>query len=442
MTLAPLAATAAELPLRARLAYASSSLGGEALTQSRGLWLVYFYAPPEDAGRGELLPLALVGALVFAGRLIEAFDDALVGWWSDRTRSRLGRRIPFVLGGAPLWALFAVLVFSPPEAGTVGTAVWLFVTLELMYLFSTIAGGPYEALLPELARTSAERVRIAGTKVYFGAAGGLVGLAGSGLLVDGPGFQVMAIVMAGLALATRYVGLAGVWSRAKASSEPARLPLREALRATFANRAFQAFLPTFVLFQVALQLLLGTLPYYVESVLGVEEEGTWVAILTATAIGVTLLAVPFVARLARRTSKRHAYRLAMVAAAALFPLLSVAGFVPGIPREPQIVFLMALVGLPLAGVYLFPQTLTADICDDDALRTGLRREATFYGTQNVVEKTATSVAPLLLAALLLLGDTADDPLGIRLAGPVAGLIVLAGLFVFRRYDLPDEVRPR
>jgi Na+/melibiose symporter-like transporter len=167
-----------------------------------------------------------------------------------------------------------------------------------------------------------------------------------------------------------------------------------------------------------------------------------VAILTAVAIGVTLVSVPFVARLARRTSKRHAYRLAMIFASVLFPLLAVAGYVPGIPEEPQIILFMALAGLPLAGVYLFPQTLTADICDDDALRTGLHREATFYGTQNVVEKTATSLAPLLLAGLLLLGDTADDPLGIRLVGPVAGLIVLAGLILFRRYELPDEVRAR
>ncbi len=427
------------LAARTRLLYASSSLGGEALSQSRGLWLVYFYAPPEDAGRAELLPLGVVGGLLFAGRLLEALDDAIIGWWSDRTRSRLGRRIPFILLATPLWALFAVLIFTPPDTGTVGTAAWLFITLELMFLFSTLSGGPYEALLPELARTSAERVRVAGTKVYFGAAGGLVGLAGSGLLVDGPGFATMAIVMAALALGFRYLGLYGTWRQARASAEPARIPLREAIRATLSNASFRVFLPTFVLFQVSLQLLLGTLPFYVNAVLGVEEEGTWVAILTAVAIGVTLLVVPVFARLARRSSKRAAYRLAMVLAASFFPLLAFAGFVPGLPPEPQIIVFMALAGLPLAGVYLFPQALTADICDDDALRTGMRREATYYGAQNVVEKTATSVAPLLLAALLLLGDTADDPLGIRLAGPVAGLIVLAGFVVFRRYELPDEV---
>jgi GPH family glycoside/pentoside/hexuronide:cation symporter len=425
-----------ELPRRTRLLYASASLGGEALSQSRGAWLVFYYN--EEAG---LLSLPVVGALLTAGRLVEAFDDALIGWWSDRTQSRLGRRIPFVLGATPPWALFAVLVFSPPASGGTPAAAWLLVTIELMFLFSTLSGGPYEALLPEIARTSAERVRISGAKVYFGAAGGLVGLALGGLIVDHFGFQAMAVTMAGILLVSRYVGLAGVWRLAKASRTPARLPFREALRATFSNVHFLRFLPSFVFFQVGLQMLLGVLPFFVQEILGREEEGTWVAILTAVAIGVTLATVPVLARLARRSSKRQVFGRSMLLASLVFPLLAVAGFVPGIPKEAQIVAYMALAGLPIAGVYLFPGALTADIVDDDAARMGMRREATYYGTQNVVEKTASSLSPLLMALVLMLGDTQDDPLGIRLAGPVAGLIVLAGWLVFRRYELPDQNPP-
>nr|MDQ4030297.1 MFS transporter [Actinomycetota bacterium] len=114
----------------------------------------------------------------------------------------------------------------------------------------------------------------------------------------------------------------------------------------------------------------------------------------------------------------------------------------GPPREVQIFAAMALVGAPLAGLYLFPATLTADIVDYDSVRTGLRREATYYGAQNFVEKTATSISPLLLSLLLLLGSSADDPLGIRLVGPVAGLLVAVAYVVFRAYHLPDEVAAR
>ena len=100
---------------------------------------------------------------------------------------------------------------------------------------------------------------------------------------------------------------------------------------------------------------------------------------------------------------------------------------------------MVLVGLPIAGNYLFPAPLTADIIDYDALETGLRREAAYYGAQNFVEKTTSALTPLILGVLLTFGKTTEDPLQDRLAGPVAAVLVLVGYLVFRRYDLPDDV---
>jgi Na+/melibiose symporter-like transporter len=129
----------------------------------------------------------------------------------------------------------------------------------------------------------------------------------------------------------------------------------------------------------------------------------------------------------------------MLGAALVFPLLAVAGLLPGVPKSAQIIVVMALAGLPVAGVYLFPATLTADVIDYDALGTGHRREATYYQLHSFVEQVATSLAPAFVAGLLLLGDTTSDQLGIRLVGPAAGVLVLAGYLAFRRYDLPDDV---
>jgi GPH family glycoside/pentoside/hexuronide:cation symporter len=434
--------TAVALPLRAKLLYASSSVGSEALSQSRGLWLLYFYAPPDDADLPELLPIGLLGVLLFAGRLLESFDDALIGWWSDRTRSRLGRRLPFVLVATPFVSVFAVLLFLPPEGGTIATAAWLFLTLELFFFFSTLSGGPYEALLPELARTSGERVTIVGMKVYMGAAGAGLGLVGSGLLVDRVGFAGMAIAMAALALGFRWLGLAGVWRHAPRETPRVELSFRATMRATFSNPHFRRFLPSFVLFQIAVAMMIGALPYWVRAVLGVEDEGTWVAALTAVAIGTMIASVPLFARFARRTSKRRAFAAAMLGAACVFPLLAFAGTLPLVPAEAEILVVMVVAGVPFAGVYLFPAALTADIIDEDALRTGFHREATYYGAQNLVEKTATSFSPLLLALVLLLGRTAEDPLGVRLVGPLAALVVLCGWLVFRRYELEDDPAAR
>jgi GPH family glycoside/pentoside/hexuronide:cation symporter len=380
--------------------------------------------------------------------VIESFDDALIGYWSDRTRSRLGRRLPFILGATPFWALFAFLLFVPPaDAGTAVTAAYLFIVLELYYVFATLSGGPYEALFPELARTSGDRVTIVSLRFYFGAAGFLVGAGLSGVIIDAFGFKAMALVMAVIALTARYAGMFGVWSRAKRTEvEPAEIPLREALAATFSNTQFLIFLPTFVLFQVGFQLLLGVLPYLVDAVLGAKAAVSvldvgvsWKAILPVVAFASALAAaIPFAA-LARRRTKREAYSAAMLGAGLLFPILALAGFLPGIPDELQLVAAVAVMSAPAAGVYLFPAALTADIADYDTLRTGLRREGMYFGAQNFVEKTSTAVTPLLLASMLALGNSADDPLGIRLVGPVAGALILAAYVVFRFYSLPDEI---
>ena len=422
------------LPLRSKLMYASSSMGGEALTQSRSLWLLYFYTEATDL----LSPFA-VGAILTVARLVETVDDGLVGYWSDRVDSRLGRRLPFVLVATPFWALFSVLLFTPPESSAAAAGAYLFLVLELYFVASTLSGGPYEALLPEISKSSAERVEITGFRVYFGAAGAGLGLVVSGLLVDTAGYVAMAALMGVVALTLRYTGVAGVWRHASRVQEPAEIGLREALHATFSNRYFLYFLPTFALFQLGFQMLLGSLPFLVEAALDVDEAGKWVAALSAVAVGTMVLMIPVASRLSRRTTKRNAYRISLTAATILFPFLALAGFVPGIPVEAQLVVAMVIAGLPIAGNYLFPAPLTADIIDFDSLRTGLRREATYYGAQNFVEKTTSALAPLLLGGLLALGHTSDDPLGVRLVGPTAAVLVLLGWLSFRRYDLCDDV---
>jgi glycoside/pentoside/hexuronide:cation symporter, GPH family len=430
----------AALAFRTKLLYASDSLGGEALTESRGLWLLYYYAPPATAKISPLLTLGVAGVVLTATPLVCSLADPVIGYWSDRTSTRLGRRLPFIVGATPLWVLFAVLIFTPPRhGGTTLIATYLAVFVALYSLASITSGGPYESLLPELASTSEERLSINGLKVYFGAAGGAIGLVASGLIVDHFGFLAMAIAIGAVALIFRAVGTAGIWRHVDRVQRPARIPLRAALRATLSNRYFLLYLPGFVLFQVGLSMTRAALPYYVKAILGKTHTGTWVAILTAVLIVAFVLSVPLQRRVARRSSKRRAFRRAMVGAAFAFSLLAFVGWLPGVPKAAQILVVMALAGIPVAGVYLFPATLTADVIDYDTVRTGMRREATYYQLHSFVEQAATSLAPGLLAGLLLLGDTKSDQLGIRLVGPVAGALVLVGYFVFRRYDLSDDV---
>jgi GPH family glycoside/pentoside/hexuronide:cation symporter len=456
---------ARDIPRFNRLVYASGSFGGNVISRSKDLWLIYFYAPPADADIEKRVPILLLGILFMAARLIEAIDDPLIGWWSDRTRSRWGRRIPFVVLATPFYAVFFVLLWTPPVAGeSVANALYFFIMLEAFHLFSTLSGGPFESLLPEIAVTSRSRVSIVTWQVFFGTLGAAIALVGSGIIRDAFGFNAMAISMAVMGMASRYIALSGAWRHVRLDVEPVRVKPIEAIRSTFTNNQFLFFLPTFILFNMAISMMTAALPFWSGAVLlgdfpsdiakvetgnpvtlqlfGLEfgvAVGTIVALLTAAAIIVVLLCLPLVFRMSLRRGKAWVYSTAMLIGAIYLPFIAFMGFLPGIDKLLQALFFVALMGLPMAAVFTFPNAIMADIIDYDELKTGMRREAIYYGTQATLEKIASALFPFILALLLFAGSGPHNPLGIRLVGPVAGLSALIGFLAFRGYTLPDTV---
>jgi GPH family glycoside/pentoside/hexuronide:cation symporter len=438
------------LSLRHKLLYASGSLGANITFQTVAAWLIYFYAPPDDASRSPLVPIGIVGVVLVAGRIIEAVDDPLIGYWSDRTRSRWGRRVPFILFGTPLLALTFFLIWTPPvDNDSLWNGLYLFVVLEAFFLANTMVGGPYDALLPEIARSSRDRVSLSAWKVLFGAAGaGIVFILG-GPLIAVWGFAGMGLFMAGLTLVSRFLPLLGLRGGPAPDVPPARMPFVASMGGTLANKQFLAFVPAFVLFTAAQVMLTQWLPFYVDVTLrdtvvelpfGIQLDGPEekVTLLTALFFLPLLAAVPVMSWIARRVPKRRVYGASMLVCAAYFPLLAFLGFLPG-SKFAQALLLLPL-GVPLAALFVFPHALLADIIDFDESRTGERREALYYGVQATLQKLGLGLAAGVFALTLgVLGKSAEDPLGIRLIGPVAGVLVLAGYAVFaRNYRLTDE----
>ena len=265
----------------------------------------------------------------------------------------------------------------------------------------------------------------------------------------------MGIVLAVLALISRYLPVFGVRGMVIREQPAATMNLREAVRTTFSNSQFLAFMPAFVLFTMAQVMLTALLPFFVDVVLRdttielplvflqvtFDETGEMVSFLAALYFLPLLVSVPLMSRLAARRSKRWTYGAAMLVTGLVFPLMFFVGFLPGIPKLAQALFLMSL-GVPLAALFVFPNALLADVIDYDAAHTGTRREAVYYGIQATLQKAGFGLASAVLALVLFLfGKTEADPLGIRLVGPVAGAFVLLGYAVFvRGYRLSDEAR--
>ena len=444
------------LPRLNRLLYASHSFGSSVLTRATQAWLIFFYAPPKDQDLPTIVPRLTLTTILLVMGVFDALDEPLAGYWSDRTRSRWGRRVPFVLFATPFYALFFFLFWTPPRGSYVLAAVYLTAILLVQRVAGALSGNPMLALLPEVARTPAGRVSNVAWQFIFGAVGAVVGLIATGLIKDQYGFVAKGAMVAVIATASRYVGLAGVWRHVQDGAAPVRVSLVESLRETFRNDQFLCFLPTFVFFNLAILLLTAALPFFADVVILRErasfevavfghafalEEGAVSSILFGATIISAVVALPLVYRLAVWRGKAWVYSKAMLVGALAFPLLFFMGFIPGVNRLAQSVVFLVLVGLPMVGVFTFPNAIIADIIDYDALRTGTRREALYYGVQNVVDKWTSSLMFPLFAGLLLVGETTADPLGIRLMGPVAGVAALAGWAIFRGYRLPDSVNP-
>ncbi len=422
------------LPLRDRLLYASGSLGSQSVILSLVLWTAFFYSRSAD-----LLPVGLITAILFLGRVIDLVTDPLVGHWSDRFTSRLGRRIPFLLWGSPVMALgFALLWTPPPGFNTGGTVVYVLFALGLFFVGHTISGRPYDALLPEITSYHRERVNLSALRVIMGAGGAVAGLVVSGLLIDHGGFVVMGIALAALALTTRYTAVAGAWRWTLRDNKVVRINILEAIRLTLRNRPFRYYLPSFVLLSVGLGLLIMLVPFFVSEVLGRGE--TWVSIVMGTFVGTAILALPVVIHLGSRLGRRIVYQRGLLLTGLLMPLVFFAGFVPGIPPTLQVLVVVAVLGMVSGALFVFPMVIMADVIDHDETLTTYRREGIYYGVEQGTQKVGIALGTFLFGGILeTFGSTAADPLGLRLIAPLAGVLILIGYFIFSRgYRLEDK----
>ncbi len=446
------ASLANRLPTLNKVLFASDHIGLQAIQYFRQSWVLFFLAPPamEGIARVPDVPLlgfgidarVLAGFLIFSGRFIDAFTDPVIGWWSDRTRSRWGRRIPFILFSTPFYALFAALIwFLPTEEASWWNVMYFVIMLELFFTAATMSSGALEALIPEVTDTASDRMNLVGLIFLFAIIGAAVGLVAGGPIVDALGFQAMGVILAVLGVTFRYMSLAAVWRHAPRETPPARVSFLRGIRSTLGNPQFIYYLPTFIMFTTGVGVMQGWIPFFTSQLLGAEEEGTAASLIFAVVIGgVVVSGVVFWYLMAwRGVSKRRIYGICLVSSGAAFPLLGLVGLVLDGGLFAQGLTLAFIAGLPMSAVFLLPKAITADIADYDALLTGERREAMFYSTQNFFEKVTFALPPLLLSLVLLLGDSAKDPLGIRLAPLLAGGLVLTGFAFWPRYRLPDTV---
>jgi GPH family glycoside/pentoside/hexuronide:cation symporter len=241
-----------DVPWRTKLVFSMGEVAIGIKNASLGQFLLFFYADVV-----KLAP-ALVGAAIAISRLWDAVTDPIMGYISDTTRTRWGRRRPFVVAAAIPLGVSYLLLFTPPRGvGTAGLFLYLLATYVLLFTIFTVYATPYFAWSAELASDYHERTTVVQVRGLFGIVGGIVGAATPIWIVNQfgdqrLGYAVMATILGALIAAT---ALGSGVVREPPPTVPVRRPsirhFMEGLWHTVGNRAFALVFVVFCLMTVA-----------------------------------------------------------------------------------------------------------------------------------------------------------------------------------------------
>jgi glycoside/pentoside/hexuronide:cation symporter, GPH family len=391
------------------------------------------------------LPLAMVGLMLFLTRITDIFTDPVIGIWSDKTRTRIGRRKPFILAGLPMLCAASWFVFVPAEGAGL---LWLFIGLFFMYLGFTLVDLPYASWGAELSNDYDERSRISAWRGGFGAIGTLVTLSIPLILqlIGRPGAGEALFWMAVFFIIAQPLAFA-VMMRKVAEPPPGdlsnlRVSFSQGARAVMTNRPFVRLLMASGL-MLAGMVVGATLNLLVLThVIGAPEAFPTVIFLQNI---VMLLGIPVWARVASRYGKHISMSLCAlwVAAALSLSFIWTRGDVVGFSAT------IILLGFGIGGLLFLGQALTADVIDKDLLETGQERTATYYAVLGMGTKAAIAVGVLVGTAIpALIGFQPSDPvhapetlLGLRAVYAFAGTpFILIAAYLLWHYPLTRAVQ--
>ncbi len=421
-----------------KLLYTQGCLGQNVVNLAVVTWVIYFFAG--GGGRTPLVPIALAGFILGLGRAVDIITDPLIGYWSDRTNTGMGRRKPFILWGTPLLALAFFLLWMPPVAEESWiNVIWLFVFINAFFTMLTVTAVPYRSVIPDIAPDSRERINVSAWKVVFGTIGIMIASVGSGPVIAAFGYSTMGAILAVVVLFSFWLSLLGIKERPRSEIDlKTTLSLKNSVMQTIKNRHFLAFAAAIVSFQVGFQVFMIVLPFFVTVILGEGEAR--VAIYQGIFIITMVAALPLWIWLGNRIGKRQGQLLSLLLIALLYPIYSFVGSFPGLTLSTQAMIYFAVLAIPISGLYVFPNAIVGDISDYDELKTNKRREAMYYAGFGFMEKLAWTISAFLVSILLpIFGFTVDNPLGIRLVGPVVGVISILGFIGFLYYRLPESI---
>ncbi|HSV96480.1 MAG TPA: MFS transporter [Spirochaetota bacterium] len=437
-----------KLPVSVKLGYGVCDLGGNLFFTVIGFWLLNFLTDTVGLAAG------LAGLTIAIGKIWDAVTDPMTGYLSDRTKSRLGRRRPWMLfGSVPLFlgmilmftnpALFAGAGWNPAEQQTF-LFIWATVFFCLLCTAYTAVNIPYNSLTPELTQDYHERTSLNGYRFGFAVIGSLLGAGASLPIVmafpdKNIGFSGMGFIFGAIMLITALITVIKVREPMSPFVADGKGFFGTYLK-VFKNRPYVLILLTYALHITGLTVVMGIAIYYFKYIHNNESYTTIamvILLLTAMAF------IPISVLLSKKIGKKLVYGIGM----AIFAIGILLLFAFGHRFPVSFSFIvMFFTGTGFGFTFAMPYAIVPDAVEYDYLLTGERTEGAFYGIWTfgikIGQALALAISGLVLSLFGYMPEVAQSEsslLGIRLLlGPIPAVILVLSIVTLYLYPINEK----
>jgi GPH family glycoside/pentoside/hexuronide:cation symporter len=430
------------LPFRTKIMYGSGDTGFSLTSTIIGAWFLLYLTDIVGLSPGwAAVPIAV-------GKIWDWINDPLIGYITDRTRSRWGRRRPFLLFGAlPYGLAFVLLWIKPPFEGTAALVIYYSAVYVIYELAATFVYMPYFALTPELTGDYDERTALTSYRMFFSIFASILAFVVPEIIIGSfdpehvVRVRLMAIIFATLSVLPLWIAFAGTHEREEFMhlKQPS---LRKGLAAAIRNRPFLFGTGLFLLTWVAVDILQTSLSYFIIYVVGREPD---MPIIMGTIFVTAILTLPLWERVSRRWGKTKAY-IGGIAFWAVVQLVLIT-----LDTSVGLMLLLTmsvLAGIGVGAAHVLPWSIIPDAIEWGEWKTGERNEGMFYSLITLAKKITASIAvPIVGVVLEITGYNSSLPSqpveainGIRiLTGPIPAALLVGGVIFAIVYPL-DKVK--
>ena len=418
------------LTMGLKLRYGVGDFGLAVMTASLQFYMLLYYT---DVVK---IDPAIAGSAMLVGKLTwDMVNDVLFGYLSDKTKSRWGRRRPYLIFSAVPLALSFWLLFSLPEGMSNVVAFFAIIgTFILFDTFHTMITMAYQSMTAELTTDYNERTSLSTVRMVFSVLGYISGAAITTMLAgilrdnmgisDGAAWSRVGLIFGILAAITVLITGITVRNKPVVNDAPTTLPPIKAFINTLKNKPFMKFVIISMIMSTAFTVVTAMLPYFV--IYQIDMEPSIAIIMMLMLVTLALFLVPC-QKLAMSIGKHKAYAVGLVIACAA--LLS-SFFLPN--KETILIYVVAFVaGLGFSSQWVCPHSMMPDVIEYDELETCQRREGIFYGMWGMTGKVTGALGVAICGwGLKIFGyvegvqQTAMSLLGIRLMFSVLPAVLL------------------